>query len=107
MSISFKYHEDPCINARARVVNARAHVLLRVRAFKTHLRALNANISATEARIFMKIYVVVNYYLVSLSFKFYEDPCINAHVPVVNARAHVLLRVRAFTTGARAFMKES
>ena len=32
-----------------------------------------ANISATKARIFMKFYVVVNYYLVSLSFKFHED----------------------------------
>ena len=32
------------------------------------------NISATKARIFMKFYVVVNYYLMSLSFKFYEDP---------------------------------
>ena len=32
------------------------------------------NISVTEARIFMKFYVVVNYYLVSLNFKFHEDP---------------------------------
>ena len=30
----------------------------------------------------MKFYVVVNYYLESLSFKFYEDPCINAHKQV-------------------------
>ena len=36
------------------------------------------NISATNTRIFMKSYVVVNYYLVSLSFKFPEDSCINA-----------------------------
>ena len=36
-----------------------------------------ANISATEARIFMKFYVVVNFYLVSLSFKFHEDPFVN------------------------------
>ena len=27
----------------------------------------------TKAQIFMKYYVVVNYYLVSLSFRFYED----------------------------------
>ena len=66
-----------------------------------------ANISATEAWIFMKFYVVVNYYLVSLGFKFYEDPCINEHVRVVNARAHVLSRLRAFTTRARAFMHGS
>ena len=74
VSLSFKFHEDPCINARARVVNARAHVLLRVRAFTTRLRALNANISATKARIFIKFNVVVNYYLVSRSFEFHEDP---------------------------------
>ena len=46
----------------------------------------------------MKFCVVVNYYLVSLSLKFHEDPCINVRTPVVNARAHVLSRVRAFTT---------
>ena len=34
-----------------------------------------ANISATKAQIFMKFDVVVNYYLVSLSF--HEDSCIN------------------------------
>ena len=51
----------------------------------------------------MKFYVVGNYYLVSLSFKFYEDPCMNVHIRVVNAHVHVLLRVRAFTIRARAF----
>ena len=66
-----------------------------------------ANISATKARIFMKFYVVVNYYLVSLSFKFHKDSCINVHAPVVNARARVLSRVCAFTTRARAFMHTS
>ena len=57
-----------------------------------------ANISPTKALIIMKFCVVVNYYLVSLSLKFHEDPCINVRTPVVNARAHVLSRVRAFTT---------
>ena len=66
-----------------------------------------ANISATEARIFIKFYVVVNYYLVSLCFKFREDPCISARARVVNARAHVLSRVRACTTFARAFFHGS
>ena len=66
-----------------------------------------ANISAMEARIFMKFYMVVNYYLVNLSFKFYEDPWINARKRVVNARVHVLSRVRTFTTRARAFVNES
>ena len=45
-----------------------------------------ANISATEARIFMKFYVMVNSYLASLSFKFHEDPDSNARVRVINAR---------------------
>ena len=31
-----------------------------------------ANISVTKARIFMKFYVVVNYYLVSLNLNFIE-----------------------------------
>ena len=43
----------------------------------------------TNAWIFMKFYVVVNYYLVSLGFKFYEDPCINEHIRVVNAQARL------------------
>ena len=51
----------------------------------------------------MKFYVVVNYYLGSLSFKFHEDSCINARARDVNARAHVLSRVRTFKTCARAF----
>ena len=66
-----------------------------------------SNISTTKAQIFMKFYVVVNYYLVTLSLKFHEDLCINARTPVVNARAHVLSRLRAFTTRARAFMHKS
>ena len=65
------------------------------------------NISATKAQIFMKLYVVVNYFLVSLSLKFHEDLCINAHTPVVKARVHVLLRVRVFMPPARAFVHGS
>ena len=52
----------------------------------------------------MKFYVVFKYYLVSLSFKFHEDPCIIVRTRVVNARAHVLSRVRTFTNCVRAFM---
>ena len=37
-----------------------------------------ANICATEAPFFMKFYVVVNKYLVSLGLKFHEDSVINA-----------------------------
>ena len=51
----------------------------------------------------MKFCVVVNYYLVSLSFKFHEDSCIDARTNVVNVHAHVLSRVLAFMTRARAF----
>ena len=40
----------------------------------------------------MKFYVVINFYLVSLSFQFYEDPRINA---------------RVFIACACAFMQES
>ena len=72
VNFSLKFHEDPCINPRARVVNARVHILLRVRMFTTRFRALN--ISATKAQIFIKFNMVVNYYLVSRSFEFREDP---------------------------------
>ena len=41
------------------------------------------NISTTKAQIFMKFYVVINYYLVSLSFKFHEYPCRNVRARVV------------------------
>ena len=58
-----------------------------------------ANISSTKTWIFMKVYVVVNYYLVSLSFKFREDLSINVSARVVKARA--------FTTCARTFMHGS
>ena len=43
-----------------------------------------ANISATKAQIFMKFYVVVNYYLVIICIKFHPDLCINARIEVVN-----------------------
>ena len=46
------------------------------------------NISGTKGWIFMKFYVVVKYYLVTLSFKFHEDLCINARAQ--DARAYVL-----------------
>ena len=51
----------------------------------------------------MKFYVVVNYNLVGLYFLFHEDLRINACERVVNAQAHVLLRLRAFTTHVCAF----
>ena len=65
------------------------------------------NIYATKARIFMKFYVVVNYYLACLSFKFHDDWCINDRTWVVKARAHVLSQMRALTTRSRTFMNGS
>ena len=44
----------------------------------------------------MNFYVVVNYYLLSITVKFHEDLCINASTPI----AHVLSRLRVFTTRA-------
>ena len=63
-----------------------------------------ANISATEARIFMKFYMVVNYYLVSLTLKFHGYLCTNARARVINAHTRDKTRARAFTTRARSFM---
>ena len=37
----------------------------------------------------MKFYFRVNYFLVTLSFNFHKDSCINARVHVVNVRVHV------------------
>ena len=55
----------------------------------------------------MNFYMVVNYYLVSLSLKFHEDPCMNARAQVVNARANVLSRVQVFTTRVRTLIHGS
>ena len=61
-----------------------------------------ANISPTKAWIFMKFNIANIYYLISLSFKFHEDLCINASTRVVNVRTHVLSQVREFMTHAHA-----
>ena len=66
-----------------------------------------ANISARKGQIVMKSYVVVNYYLVNLSFKFHRDPCINVRARVVNARIRDITCAHAFLTRARAFMHGS
>ena len=66
-----------------------------------------ANISATKAQIFMKFYVVVNYYLVSLNFKFHDDPCLNARVRGVNARTRDKSCAHTFTPRAQTFMHKA
>ena len=73
----------------------------------TESQSYFANISATEARIFMKFYVVVNFYLVSLSFKFHENPFVNARARGGNARIRDITCAHAFLTRARAFMHGS
>ena len=55
----------------------------------------------------MKFYVVVNYYLVGLSFKFHEDPCINARTRVIKAQTRDKTSVHLFATHVRASMHES
>ena len=57
-----------------------------------------ANISTTEARILMKFYMVVNYYLVNLSFKFHEDPWTNARARFVSTRIRDKTCAHTFTT---------
>ena len=64
-------------------------------------------VKSTEAQIFMKFYAVVNYYLVSLSFKFHEDRDSNARARVVNARTRDKTCARAFITRMCAFMHRS
>ena len=52
----------------------------------------------------MKFYVVVNFYLVSLSLKFHEDPFVNARARGGNARIRDITCAHAFLTRAHAFM---
>ena len=65
------------------------------------------NISANKAWIFTKFYVVVNDCIVSLSFKLYDNLCLNARTRMVIVGAYDLSQVRAFTPRARAFMQGS
>ena len=55
----------------------------------------------------MKFYVVMNYYLVTLSLKFHKNPCKNARTQVVNARTRDKMGAHMYTTRARAFMQGS
>ena len=65
-----------------------------------------AYISAMEARIFMKFYMVVKFYLENLSFKFHEDWCINARAQVVSEGTHVFIAsVRVYDSCARIYAR--
>ena len=50
-----------------------------------------ANISATNAGIFMKCYIMINYSLVRLCLKLYEELWKNLRARVLNARLHVFI----------------
>ena len=107
--VSKKIHDHPVIIHLERLLRCKT-----VKLWKIHWKLKYsesqycfANISAMKARIIIQIFVVVKYYLVSLSFKFHEDSFINACARVANARAHVLSRVSTFTTRARAFVNGS
>ena len=52
-------------------------------------------------------FVVIHYNHLKLSFKFHEDPSVNARARVENARIRDITCARAFTTRARAFMHGS
>ena len=62
VSLCLKLQEDPCINARARVVNARVHFLSRVR-LCVHI----------YARIFMKFEILAQKIINDHHIKFNED----------------------------------
>ena len=55
----------------------------------------------------MKFYMGVNYYLVSLCFKFQKDSCINARARAVNARERFIASVRVYDLCARIYAQIS
>ena len=55
----------------------------------------------------MKFYMVVNYYLVNLSFNVHEDLNSNARARVINARTRDKMCAHVFTTRDRAFLHGS
>ena len=64
------------------------------------------NISGTKARIFMKFYMVVNYYLVSLSFIFHKNPCTNVRSRVINALSRIKrARTRVYSLCVRIYAR--
>ena len=55
------------------------------------------NYGATDDQIFTKIFLVVNYYPMSLSFKFCKDPCTHARTRAITAqRVNVARREKLF-----------
>ena len=66
-----------------------------------------ANISTMKARVFLKFYFVINYYLVSISCTFHEDPCTNARAQVLNRCTRDKTCAQAFTARSGAIMHRS
>ena len=60
-----------------------------------------SNHTLKTEKIFIRFYVVVNYYLLSLSFKFHGDPCTNARARVIHARTHDKMCARVYTSCTR------
>ena len=85
--VSKKFHNHSVIIHLWRCIIAEISKIHWKSTFKKHQYCF-ANISPTKARIFLKFYAVVNFYLVRWSFKFHEDSCINACTRVVKAHAN-------------------
>ena len=104
-----KFHDHPVIFHLERLLRCET-----VKIWKIHwkLKYLEsqycyANISAKKYRIFIKICMGVNYYLVNLNFKFQGYPFTNAHAQVVNVHTRDKMCARVFAAHARAFIAKS
>ena len=64
------FRKDPCKHARTRWVNVHAFVLPRRNA-RAHFYTSWARVCA---RIFMKNFLIILYYVMNVSLKFYKDP---------------------------------
>ena len=63
------FRKDPCIHARTRGVNVRAHVLSRQNA-RAHVYA---SCGRVYEQIFTKNYLIILYYLMNKSIKFHKN----------------------------------
>ena len=64
------FRKDPCTDARTRGVNVRAQVLSR----RNARAQIFVSCAAVCARIFTKNLLIIFYYLMNISLKFYKDP---------------------------------
>ena len=74
VNLNLKFHGDPCINMRARVVNTRMHVLSQVHAcFIMSARVYDLCMRIC-ARIIMKLKIQAHKIVIDHHMKFYENP---------------------------------